>query len=325
MKRFVLQNSTSLWKNAGACVQGRSHLGSNIPCQDKIYFLERRGTCAIALADGAGSCKLSHVGAEVVAREICNLLVSRFDELRKYEPEKSKKVLLTEILEVLEQKRRELAVPQRELASTLLFVAVKNGKFLAGHLGDGIIGMVNNRAPLVLSAPERGEFANTTTFVTSADARNNFRLYHGGTKKLEGFIMMSDGTGESLYDKRNNALAPAVLQMLEWLEQYPAEKVAQAIRNNLDGVIKQTTHDDCSLNMLCRDKLVPPELFLSPKKQGILRLLQELSAGFGQKEMMKKIRAGLGISRKEVMMHIRQLRAQGFISRVGLYRYALRK
>ena len=67
-----------MWSSVQCAVQGRSHVISNTPCQDKTFHMSEDDTEVIALADGAGSAKLSHFGAELVTKRICELLVKQF-------------------------------------------------------------------------------------------------------------------------------------------------------------------------------------------------------------------------------------------------------
>ena len=48
----------------------------------------------------------------------------------------------------------ELNASLKDLSSTLLFVAVKGNKFLAGHIGDGLIGSFDESGSQVFSPPE---------------------------------------------------------------------------------------------------------------------------------------------------------------------------
>ena len=68
-----------MWKVAQCAVQGRSHIKNDVPCQDKTYFIINDDTVVSALADGAGSAKLSHYGAERITKFICEELSQNFD------------------------------------------------------------------------------------------------------------------------------------------------------------------------------------------------------------------------------------------------------
>ena len=69
-----------MWNIIQCAVKGRSHEKVNMPCQDKTYALFENDVQTIALADGAGSAKLSHFGAETVTRCICEEMVQKFDD-----------------------------------------------------------------------------------------------------------------------------------------------------------------------------------------------------------------------------------------------------
>ncbi len=99
-----------------------------------------------------------------------------------------------------------------DFASTLLCVAVKNGQFIICHLGDGIIVARKNGKVVVASDPSNGEFANTTCFVTSADAAEQFKLKKGLTEGVDAFGLMSDGSEVSFYERARGVLARKALE-----------------------------------------------------------------------------------------------------------------
>ena len=70
-------------------------------------------------------------------------------------------------------------LPLEELGCTLLFYACGGGRFLAGHLGDGLMALVQGEDCRPLSLPENGENPSETWFVTSPDALEHLRLLRG--------------------------------------------------------------------------------------------------------------------------------------------------
>jgi len=246
----IVKKIKSKYKIAGATIVGRGHITKNIPCQDKIFSAKDSSFNFIGLADGAGSCSHSDIGAAFVLKETLKLIKKKFD--RYYRGEYS--IVNSDILSYLKLRLEILAKNKRiafkELSSTLLFVAVKENKFIAGHLGDGVIGYLKCGELKVLSDPVNGEFANATYFVTSSDAKQYFKLFKGELNEINGFVLMSDGSEESLYDKRNKSLAPAVGQMFEWLGKFKENEVSKALENNLRDVIRLKTIDDCSVILL---------------------------------------------------------------------------
>ena len=76
--------------------QGRSHVGSKTPCQDRAYSLIDSDIGIITLCDGAGSARLSHYGAERTSRVVANLMRDNFG---RYYTESESSVVAKEILE----------------------------------------------------------------------------------------------------------------------------------------------------------------------------------------------------------------------------------
>lgn len=238
------------WKTAGAFVQGTGHKKKKVPCQDRIYSIVDRGFAAISLADGAGSCSHSHIGAEIVTKTVVKVLEKKFDFLYGLSEKFIKDYILYELLVKLGYIACAFNVDLMELSSTLLFVAVKNRRYICGHIGDGVIGILNDENLNVLSHPERGEFANTTYFVTSHNALDHFKIMKGKIDSISGFVLMSDGSSESLYDRRERRLSIAINRMFCWMGDNEIQTVKVALYNNLKNVLRKYTLDDCSINLM---------------------------------------------------------------------------
>lgn len=235
-------------------VQGRAHIKANLPCQDKTCVLCDNGVHVIALADGAGSAKLSHYGAECITSEIANFLCKSFDEFYSSSDGVSvKRLIIDHMQDKLNLKASALNCKIKDLASTLLIAAVKEDKFILLHLGDGVIGYVKANEVKVASAPDNGEFANTTYFTTSSDALSHIRLYKGELKDISGFILMSDGSEAALYNKKQNIITPSVLKIMRSCSFLYPIKVEQMLLNNFENLIKKVTTDDCSIAILTMD------------------------------------------------------------------------
>ena len=119
-----------MWIAVQCAVQGKGHIRDNVPCQDKTCFKNNGTTYAVALADGAGSCRLSHIGAETITERICDIVVSNlstfFDNSDGYAV---KSELIGYIFDSLRTLASEQKCGLKDLSSTLLWVAVKNDKF----------------------------------------------------------------------------------------------------------------------------------------------------------------------------------------------------
>ncbi len=241
------------WKIVSSYVIGQGHIKKNIPCQDRTFKLiqkHKSGTFyGVSLADGAGSCKYSDIGAEYVSKKILYFLKSKFSYIVRY---KNPNVV---IIKYIEKELYKLAkrnnIDFKELSSTLLFVVIKNNNFIIGHIGDGVIGALSNDNKIkTISYPENGEYSNSTFFTTTIKYKHRLRILKGSIKNTKGFILMSDGAEESLFDKKINNLSDVNIQIINWLEKNTENKVEQALHSNLANIISRNTYDDCSIAIM---------------------------------------------------------------------------
>lgn len=316
------------WKSASAYIQGQGHLQKSIPCQDRTYTLMEKDVNVISLADGAGSCKFSHFGAQVVTQITCENMVKIFDDLYNMNESQIQETIIEFVLKKLKTKASELETNIIDFSSTLLFVAIKNNKYIAGHIGDGIIGYLSNESIDILSYPDNGEYANSTYFVTKSDARKYLRIYRGELTDITGFILISDGTAEGgLYDKGNKKLTLGAIKILEWLDNNLSSYVSSALNDNLEKIFKERTDDDCSINLL---KLVTKDIneinnlpftlkseFLNSQDKknikNILKILNSISSGCRDARSISK---EVNLPKRTVKKHVNDLLESKFLKLV---------
>lgn len=248
-----------MWKTLGCAVKGTCHIAGNIPCQDKISNMSANGVDAIALADGAGSARFSHFGARTVTDYICRKLCYDFDSIYSDFSGgiNAKTMLVSEITQCLRSTASEHNCSEKDLASTLLAVAVRGEDVIAVHLGDGVIGCITNDEIKVLSSPENGEYANTTVFTTSKHAISSIKFLKGHIKDKIGFVLMSDGSCASLYNKRENRLSDGIRSFIREGEKNKATALNEMLIESFKYDIRSRTNDDCSIAILYKD----PETF----------------------------------------------------------------
>ena len=239
------------YKVSMAVRTGRRHESRNQPCQDQAAVRRENGTVCAALADGAGSRKDSRMGAACVTRQITELLCREFDGLWEM-PEGALKCRL---VESCLQAMAEQETPLYDQACTLLFFAGReDGRFLSGHLGDGLQLRVTEQGAEVFSPPENGEYLNETYFITSEDAWEHLRLRRGRLPSAGVVMLMSDGMAESLYQRTTGLPAAACRRMAQWLLDGEEETVSRALADNMERVFSQRSGDDLSLVMLAWDE-----------------------------------------------------------------------
>lgn len=239
-------------------VRGRGHVADGGRGQDRTAYLSRNGVQALCLSDGAGSASHSEFGAQALVDAGCRLLVNRFSD---FVVRQDGAALKTEIVEHLLDRLRDVAARQnvevRDLAATFLAVAAAGEEFLIVHVGDGVVGYVKDGNALVASGPDNSEFANQTTFLASEGVVAAMRILRGRLDGVDGFILMSDGTANSLYNARTKALAPACLKIVAQLASAPTPRTKnpahkKQLRRLLDTKVRFATKDDCSIGVLAR-------------------------------------------------------------------------
>lgn len=240
------------WAMATCAVTGRVHMAKNLPCQDKTYSVFKNGVSIIALADGAGSARLSHFGAEIATFKICEILASYFDSLFDGNENEIKKQILSELLNSLNKKADELKCDLKELSNTLLAVGVKDNRFILLHVGDGVIGYAKDGKIGVLSTPQNGEFINETTFLNSKNALNEMKLQREVLNGIDGFLLLSDGAEHSLYHKKEKRLAAALFGITSALRYVAPKEIEMGLKQSFESVVAMATSDDCSIAMMSK-------------------------------------------------------------------------
>lgn len=243
-----------MWLMNGTAVQGRGHISEGVPCQDKIASKSNGKTNVIALADGAGSAALSHIGAEKCVDTITQYFLDYFDECYFGDEDSVKQRIYEVLIDNLQQLAIDNDCDIKDLASTLLCVAVTDDRVVTLHLGDGIIAYLNGQSVKVYSAPDNGEFANVTHFVTSSNALGKIRIRKEVLTDTSSFYLMSDGAGASLYSPQQNAASNALKMMSDLSLLYSKEDVRNEITNFFTTSIRTKTLDDCSVVYMVKRK-----------------------------------------------------------------------
>lgn len=165
------------WRFAAATIAGVSHVRAGLPCQDAYrceVVVTAQGQVLIAVvSDGAGSASEGARGAAYVCNEVVEQIHGR---LVRFELSPTTGDWLKDGIaaarEGLLAEADRLGLPPRELAATLL-CAVLGEQWLAfAQVGDGAIVTPETGTPswAWLFWPQRGEYANTTSFLTDPTA-----------------------------------------------------------------------------------------------------------------------------------------------------------
>lgn len=248
------------WQVAAVSLQGRGHQRDGTPCQDRLAVLRRRGVLAVAVADGASSARHAELGAEAVAAAICRRLTGRFETLFQADETRLAKLLWEPVLQALADLAVARSAHPSTFASTLLFVALSGDRYLAGNLGDGVVGWERDGQSETLFHPQKGEHHNETFFTTGRGARQRLELRRGSTDGLAAFCLMTDGAAEVMYQRANGALAPIFRRTAAELDDQTPSEVERSFGEQLRAATWAKTDDDCSIAFLRRVDLTGEQL-----------------------------------------------------------------
>ncbi|MEH2425483.1 MAG: PP2C family serine/threonine-protein phosphatase [Nostoc sp.] len=173
------------WKAVARYAIGTSHQNQGIRCQDYGDYRIFNDVIIGAVADGAGSAKYSDIGSKLAVETVLKCFSDISESPQKQEeleedfsqPLSKKEVhkLFAKILEIALEKLHNQAAQGNysvnDLACTLL-VFVATPDWIAGmQIGDGFIVVRSQESEYqLLFQPDKGEFINETTFITSTNA-----------------------------------------------------------------------------------------------------------------------------------------------------------
>jgi hypothetical protein len=239
-------------KIALAQAVGLRHQQCGQPCQDAIFSRVDCGVTCIALADGAGSAEHAEIGAVVALDILTRVVTRRFRRLAAYRSDLASSILVRSIVRGLRAAAKRLDGRVEQLACTLLFAAHDGTSLLVGQLGDGQIGlrMALHGQWIPARLDWRGEYANETVFVTSANACARLQIRTLEAASVTGVILMSDGAESSLFSRQRQTFATAVETMATWVREGPRSEVEIAMKKNLVEILRRRTMDDLSVAIM---------------------------------------------------------------------------
>jgi hypothetical protein len=216
-----------MWMYCFASVAGTSHLKSTTPCQDvcRVEVVVDAGGAEVLIAtasDGAGSATLAQLGSRLA----CDLFV---DEVKTCIEGGNTRALYSDNFiadwtgkfhrTAVGWSRAETARIQ-DFACTLLAAVVWDDRAVYFQIGDGAIVESRRDEPdrySVVCWPQQGEYANTTNFLTDADAAEKvFRGEQSGA--VSEVAIFTDGIQRLALDFRaRSAHAPFFAPLFAWL------------------------------------------------------------------------------------------------------------
>lgn len=151
-------------------VRGASHVASGMPRQDHWWvggFGDDR-VIALVACDGAGGVAHGGAGAALAVRALRDLVRREMSGGARVPSPETLGTLLEGARDVLGGASRSVRLPAVSLATTAMIAVSDGSATTAAHVGDGFIALqpLGEEVWLSMSAPQRGEYAGTTSFLT---------------------------------------------------------------------------------------------------------------------------------------------------------------
>lgn len=195
---ILTMNHDCNWQIISASVAGKSHEKQDIPCQDAHNWkLLSNQIIIMAVADGAGSAKLSDLGSKLAVNTAIEVLEQQLNE-STIDPEKIPwQEYLTQTLKAaqiaIETEASRQNAEIRDFATTLILMIAAPEWVAVAQVGDGAAVVEDQQGTLLgLTIPTSGEYLNETVFLVSPNAVETaqLNLWSGQPKYLAVF---SDG------------------------------------------------------------------------------------------------------------------------------------
>ncbi len=209
----LFEHAAARWRHVHASVIGTSHVTGGTPCQDAhicevIEDVDGDQVLIVAVADGAGSALFSDRGAQLACRTIVDgvrehlvhLRVGAVDELAAAALVERARGAITKVAD-------EANCSTREFACTLLCAIVATDVASFFQIGDGAMVVAPDNDADHFSWifwPERGEFANTTSFITDVSWRDAL-VYDRAPGAVNEIAVFSDGLQGLVLDQQTRA------------------------------------------------------------------------------------------------------------------------
>lgn len=159
---------------------GVSHQKRGIVCQDYGSYKCFADVMIGAVADGAGSAKYSDEGAKLAVHTALKYLQEHYHELNWNSEKEASRLFSQTVQQVqraLQEKAHQKEYQLNDLACTLLLFLAMPDRLAAMQIGDGFIVVKPlEKSYQLLFRPEKGEFANETTFITSSTALHQMQV-----------------------------------------------------------------------------------------------------------------------------------------------------
>lgn len=204
--------------------RGIMHEYRDLPCQDALGCRQAdNGNVIAVLSDGAGSARYAAEAAQATVEAVLDHFSAV--PLTAEEPlETLRASVLRTCRERLMDLWEQLGEPDiRHLSATLLFAVSSRERMLLGHLGDGMLTVLDRSGAILLDSPpeHRDGQANATYFVISPWGRQHLRLYSLdlSASPVDFLVMTSDGSWDMFKNRGSGDPVATVREFQQYVNE----------------------------------------------------------------------------------------------------------
>ena len=251
------------WQMIGASRRGKLHAHEGTYRDDEFAISAFDRWNLAAVADGAGSCRLSRVGARIATDAAIISMKRQLESFGKGENPDPLADLRAAIAAgfsaahaAVHGEAQRRAIPVRDLSSTLLLLihGPNNQNAPAyvatGQIGDGMVLLVgDDRVPQLLGVADKGYYAGETVFLPSTSAKEwaQGTTVTTLTAPPHMVLVMTDGVADDLVPVERQAPT-----LINGLEKVITERQPDAALLETIGYEKRDSADDRTLVVLYR-------------------------------------------------------------------------
>lgn len=253
------------WRYIAASVVGTSHEKVGGTCQDandcQVYLLPNGEKVLVAVvSDGAGSALCGGEGASRTCSVFVGLVndhLSSGNTVDQISLETAK--FWTSVIQnALGKEAESVCRERREFACTMLGLVVGSSSAACLQIGDGVIVVADSEEHAYghVFWPDRGEYANTTHFVTQEDALDHLQ-FESVRRKIVEAALLSDGLQSiALNYQQQIAHEPffkGLFAPLRGVGEGRSHELSQSLAAFLSSArVNEKTDDDKTLVLACR-------------------------------------------------------------------------
>lgn len=269
------------WITAGASSIGKSHIDSNLPNQDSLFFQQNERFSVAVVCDGAGSATMSEQGSRYFAQAVGEFLIKtaqQTDEKTTFDKSWLSQVVivhkLSEIRQALAQQiPAEFSLKDYHSTVTAVLILPTLDQALLIQIGDSPLitsqFIVNtNHVPKQIDyfhamqfygEDGKDEYVNETHFITQDNWQSQLRVQWLDLQTVDMLALMTDGCGDLVIE--GGKIPKTIYRpffgnlLFNLLQTQTADMANQLIQTTLDNpATYRLTGDDKTLIVLYREK-----------------------------------------------------------------------